>query len=103
VNGVPLEQPGAQPLNRDNIARELCWWKDPSDVTEMEWVRRVMELGTWEMVCFMNKKVDRSVLLQAIHTANPGDFSLPSWHYWHCVLGEPSIGELPKRHFGKTA
>ena len=34
---------------REQICQDLVWWKNPQEVEDSELLRRIMNLGTWEM------------------------------------------------------
>ena len=79
------------------ITRALVWWKPPEAVEFPYLVRRVMEMGTPEMICWIRARHGDSVLRAALATAEPGNFSERSWNYWHVVLGIGPPPPLPRR------
>jgi hypothetical protein len=34
---------------RENYCKLLIWWKSPNEVDDQELLRKIMNLGTWEM------------------------------------------------------
>ena len=34
---------------RENYCKLLIWWKSPDEVNDQELLRKIMNLGTWEM------------------------------------------------------
>jgi hypothetical protein len=80
------------------IARTLVWWKPPEEVERLYLVRRIMELGTPEMVRFARGHLGEAVMREALRTAEAGNFSEPSWNYWHVCFGLRPTPPLPIRH-----
>lgn len=60
-------------------------------------VRRVMEMGTAEMVRHVRERHGESVMREALATAEPGNFSDRSWNYRHVVFGIRPTPPLPRR------
>ena len=79
------------------IARTLVWWKPPDTVDFLYLVRRVMEMGTPEMVRHVRERHGEPVMREALATAEPGNFSDRSWNYWHVVFGIRPTPPLPQR------
>jgi hypothetical protein len=79
------------------IARALVWWKPPETVDFLYLVRRVMEMGTLEMVRHLRERHGETVMREALATAEPGNFSDRSWNYWHVVFGIRPTPPLPRR------
>jgi len=80
-----------------NISRSLVWWKPPEDVDLSYLVRRTMELGTPEMLATVRQRFGEPFLREALITAEPGNFSEPSWNYWHVVFNIRPTPPLPRR------
>ena len=38
-----------QTNQRANYCKLLIWWKSPDEVNDQELLRKIMNLGTWEM------------------------------------------------------
>ena len=38
-----------QTNQRENYCKLLIWWKSPDEIDDPELLRRIMNLGTWEM------------------------------------------------------
>ena len=79
------------------IARTLVWWKPPEAVDRLYLIRRVMEMGTPEMVLYVREKLGDEIMRTALSTAEAGNFSAPSWNYWHVVFGIRPTPPLPQR------
>jgi len=79
------------------IARALVWWKPPEEVEFLYLVRRVMEMGTPEMVRHVREQHGDAVMRKALATAEPGNFSDRSWNYWHVVFDIRPTPPLPRR------
>ena len=81
-----------------NIARTLVWWKPPEEVARPYLVRRIMDLGTPEMVRFARENFGETAMREALMTAEPGNFSATSWNYWHVVFALRPTPPLPLRN-----
>ena len=79
------------------IARSLVWWKQPEEVDRLYLVRRIMDLGTPEMVAVARARFGETVMREALVTAGPGSFSERSWNYWHVVFELRPTPALPLR------
>jgi hypothetical protein len=79
------------------IACTLVWWKPPEEVEMRYLVRRVMEIGTPEMVRFIRENLGEPVMRDALATAEAGNFSPESWNYWHVVFGIRPTPPQPRR------
>lgn len=79
------------------LARSLVWWKPPEAVDLSYLVRRTMEMGTPEMLATIRQQFGEPYLREALTTAEPGNFSEPSWNYWHVVFGIRPTPPLPQR------
>ena len=79
------------------IARTLVWWKPPEEVDFLYLVRRVMEMGTPDMVRHVRENFGEAVMRDALVSAEAGNFSPESWNYWHVVFGIRPTPPLPQR------
>jgi hypothetical protein len=79
------------------IARSLVWWKPPEEVDLLYLARRIMDLGTPEMVALARAHFGEAAMREALVTAGPGSFSERSWNYWHVVYGLRPTPALPRR------
>ena len=84
---------------RENYCKLLIWWKNPDEIDDQELLRRIMNLGTWEMWQWAWKHVSKESFVHCLEDARYGDFSKGSWHYWHLRLGISPIPNLPKNQF----
>ena len=80
------------------IARTLVWWKPPEEVGRLYLVRRIMDLGTPEMVRYAREHFGEPAMREALATADPGSFSEISWNYWHVIYGLRPTPPLPLRN-----
>ena len=81
----------------EKIARTLVWWKPPEEVERLYLVRRIMDLGTPEMVRYAREHFGETAMREALATADPGSFSEVSWNYWHVIYGLRPTPPLPLR------
>ena len=72
---------------RVNYCKLLIWWKSPDEIDDQELLRRIMNLGTWEMWQWAWKHFSKESFVHCLEDARYGDFSRGSWHYWHLRLG----------------
>ncbi|MSU47869.1 MAG: hypothetical protein EXS37_02035 [Opitutus sp.] len=79
------------------VARTLVWWKPPEDVDRQYLLRRIMDLGTPEMVRLAREHFGETMMCEALATAEPGNFSDVSWNYWHVYFGVRPTPDLPVR------
>ena len=84
------------------IARALVWWKPPEEVDRLYLIRRIMEMGTPEMVGYARECFGEAVMRGALTTAEPGNFSERSWNYWHVVFGLRPTPPLPHRNIPES-
>ena len=56
---------------------------------------QVMELGDYDDVLRLESAVGRDALVAALREAEPGQFSAPSWTYWHYRLDLARPGRVP--------
>ena len=80
-----------------SIARSLVWWKPPEAVDRLYLLRRIMDLGTPEMVRYARENLGETVMREALATAEAGNFSAVSWNYWHVFFGVRPTPALPVR------
>jgi hypothetical protein len=80
------------------ISRSLVWWKRPEEVDILYLARRIMEMGTPDMISWLRSRHGEAVMREALATAEPGNFSDRSWNYWHVVFGIRPTPPLPKRN-----
>ena len=80
------------------------WWKEAEHTLQRPdlLIGQVMNIGRYEDVCRLMDIVGKSVLFQVLQNADPGQFSLPSWTYWHYRLSDiapEQVPPLPRRRF----
>lgn len=75
------------------------WWKDADHALQRPdlLIGQVMDRGLWDDVCRLIAIVGEKVLLYVLQTADPGQFHLPSWTYWHYRLTDIAPGQVPPR------
>lgn len=81
----------------ERIARSLVWWKPPDEVEAGYLVRRVMEMGTENMVRCIRDRLGEAAMREALENAEAGNFSELSWNYWHVFFDLRPTPPLPKR------
>lgn len=87
-------------LTVEEIARRLVWWEQDSKKVPTDYLlRKIMELGTWEMIVFARKTFGEAAMKEAFMKAQPGDFSPRSWTYWHIMFDIRPERPMPKRKF----
>jgi hypothetical protein len=84
---------------RENYCKLLIWWKSPNEVDDQELLRKIMNLGTWEMWQWAWKHFDKKSFVDCLEDARYGDFSKGSWHYWHLRLSISPIPPIPRNRF----
>ncbi len=79
------------------MAAKYIWWQTPEEAARRprRVMAQVMELGTLPDVRALEKAVGADTLAEVIRHAEPGWFSLRSWHFWHCRLGLARRGGVP--------
>lgn len=80
-----------------HFARKYVWWQTPETALAdpHRIIAQVMNLGTFEDARELRRYVGDAELKQALREARPGEFSEPSWHHWHLVLGEAEVNAIP--------
>lgn len=86
------------------LAAKYIWWKPASVAVEHpeRVAAQVMELGDWDDLVRLSESEGEDFLRSVIKSAEPGQLSERSWHYWHYRLGLASperVPPLPKRSF----
>lgn len=73
------------------------WWKNEEHTMHRPdlLIGQVMNIGHYEDVCRLKDLVGEKVLLYVLQTADPGQFNLPSWTYWHYRLTDIAPGQVP--------
>lgn len=88
------------------LARRYIWWQAPKQAicNKHKLMAQVMNLGTIDDVAILRALVDDDALRAVLADASPGWFSERSWHYWHQMLGEADLVDVPAmpvRTFGE--
>lgn len=85
----------AEDLKR--LASRYIWWKTPEDALgfPLRLIAQVMNIGDYEDIQLVAKQVGDEVLRDVLRHAEIGQFSGPSWHYWHYRLGMADVGHVP--------
>lgn len=83
------------------IASRVVWWETPEYVVarEDDFLCRVMALGDWSDVNYVEATYGQARLRAALRVAPPGILDARSWHYWHRRLGLGKAAALPVRRF----
>jgi len=79
----------------------VVWWESPEFALarEDDFLCRVMALGDWADVNYVEATYGAARLRTALRAAPPGVFDPRSWHYWHRRLDLGAAGRLPERRF----
>lgn len=81
----------------ERLAARHIWWQDPREAVRepRRVIARVMELGDYADVEALDDAVGDDALRATLRSAEAGEFSPRSWHYWHYRLGLARLGEVP--------
>lgn len=87
------------------LARKYVWWKTADLALRHPAliVSKVMDLGDYDDVQRLAKRVGDDCLRRVLQDAEIGQFSEPSWAYWHYRLGRPPtapVPPMPRRQLG---
>jgi hypothetical protein len=94
--------------NREEVLRQLAkyiWWQPPEETLQNEsrLIAQVMNIGTWEDSCLLERVIGEEGMINALRLAQPGWFTPRKWYYWHYYLGiakrENDVPEMPTRKF----
>ena len=75
---VPKEAPDL----REQSCQDLVWSKNPQEVEDSELLRRIMNIGTWEMWQWARTTFPVKFFIDALTQARYDDFSPGS-----CIIG----------------
>ena len=93
VQRVTIDHEALKPF-----AGKYIWWKTPDEAVEMpeRVIAQVMNIGDWDDVMALMKRVGDDALRDVIAHAEIGWFNERSWHYWHYRLGlAKEVGQVP--------
>ena len=87
------------------LAAKYVWWKTPDEAMQfpLRIIAQVMNIGAYDDVQTLVGLVGDNVLSEVLAQAEIGQFSEPSWTYWHIRLGLAefdSVPPLPIRRLG---
>jgi hypothetical protein len=87
------------------LAARYVWWKTAEEALRYpeRVVAQVMNLGTFEDVQLLVQMMGEERLKLVLRSAEAGQFTPRSWHYWHYRLGLSRPGEVPPLPVRKTA
>jgi hypothetical protein len=76
---------------------KYLWWRSPTEALEEpeRIVAQVMDIGDYADVCAVAHEIGESGLKDVLQQAEPGQFDIRSWHYWHYRLGLAKCEEVP--------
>lgn len=79
------------------LARRYVWWKPPEEAVRSprRVIAQVMNLGDWDDVELVRKRLGNGVFRDALLHAEAGQFNARSWTWWHYRLGVARPGEVP--------
>jgi hypothetical protein len=78
-----------QTNQRENYCKLLIWRKSPDEVNDQELLRKIMNLGTWDMWQWDWKHFNKESFINCLADSRYGDFSKGSWYYWHSPIDLP--------------
>ena len=83
---------------------KYIWWNTPDEAMKYpdRIIAQVMDRGTTEDVLELMKLVGKDRMRQVLMIAEPGMFDARSWSFWHYMLTDISLGQvppLPQRRF----
>ena len=80
-----------------SLAAKYIWWKTPEEAMRRprNVIAQVMNIGDYGDVRTMMRSLGDAPLRDALLTAEPGQFSPKSWHYWHYRLGLAELDQVP--------
>tara|TARA_E500000178_G_C16922103_1_gene707718 strand:+ start:907 stop:1236 length:330 start_codon:yes stop_codon:yes gene_type:complete len=84
---------------REHFCKLLIWWKRPDEVDDQELLRKIMNLGTWEMWQLAWNHFTKESFNHCLEDARYGDFYKGSWYYWHLRLLFSPIPPIPRNRF----
>ena len=58
-------------------------------------IAQVMNCGDYDDVQALTDSIGEPALRDALFSAEPGEFNLRSWHYWHYRLTPIEVGKVP--------
>jgi hypothetical protein len=81
----------------ERLAQRYVWWKTPDEALAYPHrvVAQVMDLGTYDDLTLLAAHLGAAVLRDVLVHAEAGQFSAPSWSYWHYRLGLARLDEVP--------
>lgn len=79
------------------FAAKYIWWKEPAEAIRYpkKIVSQVMNIGTIEDLALLQKQIPNSYLVEALTTAEIGQFTEKSWSFWHYMLGLSDVNKVP--------
>jgi len=79
------------------LAKRYLWWQTPTEsmLRPHRVMAQVMNLGTLQDVTILRGLTDKETLRQVLANASVGEFSDRSWHFWHQMLGDEDLVEVP--------
>lgn len=93
----------------DNILlyfAKYLWWENPKKIVKTDPYRvlaSAMRYANEKSEMAKLNGLDKNILIEVLHNAQPGWFDKKSWSYWHYILHVISIDKdippLPKRGF----
>ena len=76
---------------------DYIWW-DPPEMTLQRpdmLIAQVMQLGTFEDSMRLLEALGKERLRWVLEHAQAGQFTQKPWHYWHYMVADTSVGEVP--------
>ncbi len=79
------------------LSAKYIWWKSPDEAVRSpnRIIAQVMNIGDYEDVQILIKRVGDDYLCKVLSHAEIGQFNERSWVYWHYRLGLAQPGCVP--------
>jgi len=79
------------------LARRYIWWLPPAEAVldPRRIMAQVMDIGTFEDCMALRSLANNDDLRMVLREARPGEFSERAWHYWHQMLSESDLADVP--------
>jgi len=80
------------------VAGKYIWWKSPEDAIKYPQtvLARVMNIGIWDDLCELAQIFSGDELRSVLKSAETGQFNDRSWHYWHYLLMDCTLDNVPE-------
>jgi nicotinamide riboside transporter PnuC len=95
INAEMIAKLGPDALAR--LAGIYVWWKTAVEVAAdpQQLIPRIMDRGDWDDVMLVENTLGNLPFRRAIESAEAGQFTARSWHFWHYRLGLAKVDQVP--------